>query len=275
MLTTLGLAILAIVGAALSRLLTDDIRAWVPRLVELIIARAIKNLPVDKRDRYYEEWLNDVSEVPGDLSKLVYSLGLLPASWSMRQMDGRKARGVTASADMITGAFDVIVAALLLILSSPIFIVVAVAISASEGPIFFGHRRIGYEGQPFYCLKFRTVAVISDPLRSDPHVTRIGKILRETSLDELPQLINVLLRQMSLVGPRPIVESEVHFYGDDIAHYYNTRPGVTGLWQVSGRSNTSYAERVKLDTHYAQNRSMGLYLSILLRTLLKVFGRNR
>ena len=189
---------------------------------------------------------------------------------------------------------DVTAAAILLILASPIFLLVALMNIGSDGPIFFAHRRIGTGGKPFYCLKFRTMVVHGDQilkealerdpalaaewhatqkLKNDPRVTTIGKFLRKTSLDELPQLINVLLRQMSLVGPRPIVESEVRFYGEDIAHYYNTRPGVTGLWQVSGRSNTSYTRRVQLDVWYVNNWTVWLDIAVLLKTLPAVLGR--
>jgi undecaprenyl-phosphate galactose phosphotransferase len=189
---------------------------------------------------------------------------------------------------------DVLAAAILLVLSSPIFLLVALMNMGGGGPIFFAHRRIGIGGKPFYCLKFRTMVINGDQilkealerdpalaaewhatqkLRNDPRVTAIGKFLRKTSLDELPQLINVLLRQMSLVGPRPIVESEVRFYGDDIAHYYATRPGVTGLWQVSGRSNTSYTRRVQLDVWYVNNWTVWLDIAVLLKTLPAVLGR--
>jgi exopolysaccharide production protein ExoY len=296
MLLTLTLAMLGIFGSALSRLIADDVRAWVPRLVVLVIARAVQNLPVDKRERYHEEWLSNVSELPGDLSKLLYSLGLLPASWSMRRIAGRATQGTAALSDRITGSFDVLGAAILLFLASPIFLLVAVMNVGSCGPIFFAHRRIGVGGESFYCLKFRTMVVDADSvlkealakdptlaaewdasqkLSHDPRFTRIGQMLRKTGLVELPQLINVLLRQMSLVGPRPIVESEVRFYGDDIAHYYNTRPGMTGLWQVSGRSNTSYTRRVQLDVWYAKNRSIRLYFAILLSTLSEFLGRHK
>ena len=189
---------------------------------------------------------------------------------------------------------DLSAAAILLVLSSPIFLLVALMNLGSGGPMFFAHRRIGIGGKPFYCLKFRTMVINGDQmlkealerdpalaaewhatqkLKNDPRVTRIGKFLRKTSLDELPQLINVLMRQMSLVGPRPIVEAEVRFYGDDIAHYYNTRPGVTGLWQVSGRSNTSYTRRVQLDVWYVNNWTVWLDIAVLLKTLPAVLGR--
>jgi len=195
---------------------------------------------------------------------------------------------------VVKTVIDLTAAAILLILSSPFFLLVALMNFGSGAPIFFAHRRIGAGGKAFYCLKFRTMvpnaeqvlkeALERDPalaaewqasqkLRNDPRVTRVGEFLRKTSLDELPQLINVLLLQMSLVGPRPIVESEVRFYGDDIAHYYNTRPGVTGLWQVSGRSNTSYTRRVQLDVWYVNNWTVWLDIAVLLKTFPAVLGR--
>ena len=195
---------------------------------------------------------------------------------------------------VMKGVIDLTAAAFLLLCSTPVFLVVALMNLPSGGPMFFAHRRIGIGGKSFYCLKFRTMVVNADKvlqealerdpalaaewhatqkLRNDPRVTAIGRILRKTSLDELPQLINVLLRQMSLVGPRPIVEAEVRFYGDDIAHYYNTRPGLTGLWQVSGRSNTSYTRRVQLDVWYVNNWTVWLDIAVLLKTFPAVLGR--
>ena len=189
---------------------------------------------------------------------------------------------------------DVPAATLLLVLSSPVFLIAAILNLFSDGPLFFMHQRLGAGGKLFPCLKFRTMVVDAervlkekldqDPalkaeweatqkLRHDPRVTPIGRILRKTSLDELPQLINVIRREMSLVGPRPIVESEVRFYGEDIAHYYNARPGVTGVWQVSGRSNTSYARRVQLDVWYVNNWSVWLDIAVLLKTLPAVLAR--
>jgi Undecaprenyl-phosphate galactose phosphotransferase WbaP len=198
-------------------------------------------------------------------------------------------------AQVVKTILDVSAALILLILTSPIFLVVAIMNWRSGGPMFFAHRRLGIGGQSFPCLKFRTMvvdgdrvlqeALANDPalaaeweatqkLRRDPRVTPIGRFLRKTSLDELPQLINVLLRQMSLVGPRPIVENEARFYGEDIAHYYGTRPGVTGLWQVSGRSNTTYARRVQLDVWYVNNWTVWLDIAVLLKTFPAVLGRS-
>lgn len=195
---------------------------------------------------------------------------------------------------MVKAAIDITLAALLLILSSFLFLILAVASRLDGGPMLFSHRRVGAGGRPFYCLKFRTMVVDADrvleealardpalaaeweatrKLVDDPRVTRLGRFLRKTSLDELPQLINVLRLEMSLVGPRPIVESEVPLYGEAIAQYYATRPGLTGLWQVSGRSNTSYARRVQLDVWYVNNWTVWNDIAVLFKTIPAVLRR--
>ncbi len=191
--------------------------------------------------------------------------------------------------------FDVTTALILLILTAPLLLLIAAIVRLDGGPAFFAHRRVGAGGRTFPCLKFRTMvtnsaAVLADilandelraaewaanqKLSDDPRVTRIGKFLRATSLDELPQLFNVLRLDMSLVGPRPIVESEVAFYGPNIAQYYAIRPGVTGLWQVSGRSNTSYAQRVHLDVWYVNNWTFWTDIAVLLKTIPAVMSRS-
>ena len=195
---------------------------------------------------------------------------------------------------LLKGAMDVFLGALLLILAAPCFLAIMIASKLGGGPIFFAHRRVGAGGRPFYCLKFRTMVVDADrvleqalaqdpilaaewhasrKLGRDPRVTSIGRFLRKTSLDELPQLINVLRRDMSLVGPRPIVENEVPLYGESIAQYYATRPGLTGLWQVSGRSTVSYGRRVELDTWYVNNWTIRRDLAVLLKTVPVVLCR--
>jgi exopolysaccharide production protein ExoY len=187
----------------------------------------------------------------------------------------------------------VTLAALLFLL--PVMVVVALAIYAQDGgPILFAHRRIGCNGRTFYCLKFRSMAVdaekrladllASDPaaraewerdhkLRADPRVTRLGAFLRKSSLDELPQLFNVLRGDMSLVGPRPIVEAEVAKYGRRFREYCAVKPGITGLWQVSGRNDTSYRTRVALDSLYAQRRNVGLDAYIIACTVPAVLAK--
>ncbi len=176
-----------------------------------------------------------------------------------------------------------------LVLFFPIFCMVGALIKAFDrGPILYSHTRIGYNGRPFGCLKFRTMVVDADKvldnhlrtcphaarewaetrkLKSDPRVTRIGMVLRKTSIDELPQLINVLLGQMSLVGPRPIVPAELEKYAADAVFYVKVRPGLTGPWQVGGRNDTGYEIRVALDREYVENWTLRNDLILILRTI--------
>ncbi|MCA3421230.1 MAG: sugar transferase [Roseomonas sp.] len=192
-------------------------------------------------------------------------------------------------------ALDIIGAGLGLVLLAPFFLIVALLVRADGGPAFFAHQRVGRGGKLFGCLKFRSMVIdsqarleallASNPaaraeweatrkLKNDPRITRIGRFLRSTSLDELPQLINVLRGEMSLVGPRPVQEAEIdRYYGASAAHYMAVRPGITGLWQVSGRSETSYESRVALDVSYVSRPSMLTDLSILLRTPVAVLSR--
>jgi Undecaprenyl-phosphate galactose phosphotransferase WbaP len=191
-------------------------------------------------------------------------------------------------------AIDISLALVGLIITSPLFLVLAVLSKQDGGPVLFAHQRVGAGGRLFKCLKFRTMVVDADrvlaealehdpalaaeweatrKLANDPRVTRIGQFLRKTSLDELPQLINVLRLEMSLVGPRPIVQSEVPLYGENIAQYFATRPGLTGLWQVSGRSTTSYARRVQLDVWYVNNWTIWYDITVLLKTIPAVLSR--
>ena len=186
-------------------------------------------------------------------------------------------------------AMDATAAFVLLALLAPLLAVIAFAIRLQGGPVLYGHRRLGRGLREFRCLKFRTMRtdgdevlarlLDSDPearrewretrkLRDDPRVTRLGRLLRRTSLDELPQLINVLRGEMSLVGPRPVVREELdEHYGAAAAAYALVRPGITGLWQVSGRSDTTYRTRVALDTEYVATMSLANDAMILLRTV--------
>lgn len=184
---------------------------------------------------------------------------------------------------------DVVLASIMLVFFAPVMIAVALAVYLHDrGPIFFGHSRVGYGGRSFKCLKFRTMVVDSearlqallksDPvarrewelarkLRKDPRVTWLGQFLRVSSLDELPQLFNVLRGEMSLVGPRPIVKDESVYYGRRMSAYCATRPGITGLWQISGRNDTTYRRRVAMDVMYVRRRCVALYLKILVGTV--------
>ena len=193
---------------------------------------------------------------------------------------------------LIKRALDLCLAPLALAALLPFFTIIYLAVRlSSRGPVFYGHTRIGHANSTFKAWKFRTMhpnadqilatCLENDPelrrewafnhkLKNDPRVTSIGKFLRKTSLDELPQLWNVLRGDMSFVGPRPIVSAEASRYGDCFASYSSVRPGITGLWQVSGRNNTTYDERVELDEHYVRNWSVWLDLYILSRTIQTV-----
>ena len=174
------------------------------------------------------------------------------------------------------------------LLMSPLLLIIVVLIKLdSPGPVLFGHRRLGARDEHFLCWKFRTMHVDAErklneylqgrpslqaeweqnhKLHNDPRVTRIGRFLRKTSLDELPQLWNVLCAEMNLIGPRPIVDAEVPKYGEVYELYRRIRPGMSGFWQVSGRSNMDYGERVAMDSYYVRNWSVWLDVIILART---------
>lgn len=190
---------------------------------------------------------------------------------------------------------DLCLSAALLLCSLPFMGLIALCIKLdSEGPVLFGHQRLGRSARSFKAWKFRTMhtdgnALLdacftahpsareewarSGKLQHDPRVTRVGRFLRVTSMDELPQLWNVVRGDMSLVGPRPIVQDEVHRYGEDYEVFSRAQGGVTGMWQVSGRSSTTYSERVMLDSFYVQNWSIWLDLTIILRTFGAVLLR--
>jgi exopolysaccharide production protein ExoY len=188
---------------------------------------------------------------------------------------------------------DLVIAALALVLSSPVLLAIAVLIRlTTRGPILFSQERVGYGGRLFRCYKFRSMRedaeeflerhLASNPaamrewtetqkLKHDPRVTPLGRLLRKSSLDELPQLWNVMRGEMSCIGPRPVVESELARYGEFAADYMKARPGITGLWQVSGRGRVSYRERVEIDRAYARSWSMRLDLWIVPRTIPALF----
>jgi exopolysaccharide biosynthesis polyprenyl glycosylphosphotransferase len=184
---------------------------------------------------------------------------------------------------------DIVLGTIGLILFSPLFIIIAILIKLdSEGPIFYKHLRVGRYGKPFYLWKFRTMYKDADKildkypelkkefekefkLKNDPRVTRIGKFLRKFSLDEIPQIFNILKGEMSIVGPRPVTFKELEKYGEYKDEVLRVKPGLTGLWQVSGRSDLDYARRIALDLYYIQNWSLLLDIKIILKTIPAVF----
>lgn len=192
-----------------------------------------------------------------------------------------------------TRALDVLGAGTGLILASPLIVAVAALIRvSSRGPVVFRHRRLGKDVEPFACLKFRTMHRDADriveelrrtrpdideelasnfKLRDDPRITRLGRFLRRTSLDELPQLLNVLRGEMSLVGPRPIVAEEGVKYGPQLRRVLSVRPGMTGAWQVAGRNRIGYPDRVDIDVEYVNRKSLFVDISILMKTPAAIF----
>lgn len=190
--------------------------------------------------------------------------------------------------------FDLTFAGLIFLLSLPFLLLISLILKIdSPGPVFFAHTRAGRYGRPFQCLKFRTMFVnaeevlarlLENPvqkrewemigkLKDDPRVTRIGKFLRKTSLDELPQLLNVLRGEMSLVGPRPMSSHWLEKCGSHREARLQVRPGMTGLWQVSGRNDIEFSQRIQMDSWYIQNCSIRLDMIILFRTALVVLKR--
>ncbi len=216
----------------------------------------------------------------------------LPSSARIRDLNiqSKIARHLQISQEWcaLKRVIDVVGSALLLVCLSPLLLVLSALVAISGRPIFFSQQRIGKGGRRFQCFKFRTMVpqaedvlvqlLESDPvlneewmrtrkLKVDPRITRIGAFLRRTSLDELPQLLNVLKGDMSLVGPRPIVRYELDLYARAASWYLSARPGMTGLWQISGRSDVGYRRRIALDTYYVRNQSLLLDTVILFRTI--------
>ena len=201
------------------------------------------------------------------------------------ELQSRRSRVIKRSGDIV---FSLAV----LTLGSPVLLLLGLLVKlTSRGPVFYVQQRVGRGYRSFGCIKFRTMrrdadkvlsAVLAQSpdlqeefrndfkLKNDPRITRLGKFLRRSSLDELPQFLNVLRGEMSVVGPRPIVRKELPRYGDRMDEVLAVRPGLTGLWQVSGRNNLSYEKRVKLDVRYARHRSLRLDLNIIARTFLVI-----
>lgn len=203
---------------------------------------------------------------------------------------GKRAQGGEA----VLRAFDLVIGIIALVIFAPLLVALALLIYVSNpGPIFFVQQRVGRNRQSFSCFKFRTMVVDAperlarmleeDPaarlewerdhkLRNDPRITPLGHFLRKSSFDELPQFFNLINGTMSVVGPRPIVGAEITRYGRWFGDYCRVKPGITGLWQVSGRSDTTYRRRVALDVAYSRNQSIGLNLKIMMLTIPAVLA---
>ncbi|MBB3257974.1 lipopolysaccharide/colanic/teichoic acid biosynthesis glycosyltransferase [Paraburkholderia bannensis] len=220
-------------------------------------------------------------------------LRLTHAWWRRKTFDveSRSAVRPAVIGHMFKRMFDIVAAVAALVLFLPLFVALAVMVKRDGGPVFFGHMRVGRHGKKFRCFKFRSMVVNSeqvlkdllarDPLaraewerefklKNDVRVTTIGRFLRRSSLDELPQIWNVLRGEMSFVGPRPIIDEELERYGEASRFYLMATPGITGLWQVSGRNDIDYATRVSLDVSYVENWTFSKDIGILFKTVLVV-----
>jgi lipopolysaccharide/colanic/teichoic acid biosynthesis glycosyltransferase len=286
--------VLAIFGSVILALAINEVQAWLPSLAAILIRRAVKLLPEGNRERLAEEWQSHLNDLPGGLSKIICAAGLSTAARRIAADQG--ARSPSNVAIAIKRLIDMSI----VLWAFPLFILLTLGITlalrfSSRGSVFFPHRRIGRDGQFFTMWKFRTMSVNSveiletylaanpharyewrhfHKLRNDPRVTTIGRFLRRTSLDELPQLWNVFNGSMSLVGPRPIVAAEVEKYGPYFSDYCTVKPGITGLWQTSGSTYSCYEERVRLDRQYALTWSLRGDILILLKTLRSVVDQD-
>lgn len=192
--------------------------------------------------------------------------------------------------DFVKRIADIFCSAIAIILLSPLFIIISIAIKAtSEGPVIFVHKRVGKNGKEIGIYKFRSMVVNADALiekftpeqkeefqknfklENDPRITKIGKFLRKTSLDELPQLFNILKGDLSIVGPRPIMEVETEIYGKYRDMLLSVKPGLTGFWAANGRSDTSYKKRRAMEIYYVKNRSLLFDIKIIFKTIISVF----
>ncbi|MFM2304972.1 MAG: hypothetical protein RLZZ135_2384 [Cyanobacteriota bacterium] len=213
----------------------------------------------------------------------------IAAKTSIRSIAQQRSLSSSKSSDIAKRVFDIVFSLLVLIVCAPVYLVLAMAIAyTSSGSVFYIQERVGKNYRRFGCIKFRTMIPNADrlldqmmaesedlrqefsenfKLKQDPRITKIGKLLRMTNLDEFPQFINVLKGEMSVVGPRPLVPEEIERYGTAIDRILTISPGVTGLWQVSGRNDIPYADRIRIDVRYVKRRNLWLDLQIVLKTI--------
>lgn len=192
----------------------------------------------------------------------------------------------------IKRVIDVILASVALILLSPLFAIIAIAIKIdSKGPVFFAHKRIGKNGKIIKLYKFRSMVINAEELiksftpeqmkeykenyklTNDPRITKVGKFLRKTSLDELPQLINIINGDLSIIGPRPVIADELEKYGTNKDKFLSVTPGLTGYWAANGRSNTTYEQRMEMELYYIDNLSLKMDIKVFFKTILSVLKK--
>jgi lipopolysaccharide/colanic/teichoic acid biosynthesis glycosyltransferase len=271
----LALVVLGVVGAAmvtaLQSLLADEARAWLPHLSKWLVRSAARRLPPSERADYERDWLAEIagwSDRP--LSMTIKATHL---RWGANDIRGSLS-GCSVRGDRLKRTMDIAVAGVALMAFVPLLALIALAIRGeSEGPVFFRAVRVGRDGKQFSLLKFRTFDLNSG---HDPRLTRVGRLLRRTYLDELPQLANVLRGDMSLVGPRPFLLRVYESSSDEAMQVRSAvRPGLTGPTQLALDDAQSFDEVLRRDTDYARSRSIWTDLAILGRTFTAAFGHPR
>jgi lipopolysaccharide/colanic/teichoic acid biosynthesis glycosyltransferase len=265
-----------VVGLALN-LVVAEFFDWTPWIAGRLIRRAAQRLPSEVRSRYQDEWLAELDALPGRrISPLVFAVRIrVGASGVRHEVLGQSKSAIIGRRMAFKYGLDRVSAAALLILLLPLLLLVAVAVRVgSSGPVLSRQRRVGRDGVIFYLYKFRSIHFGCEAGDDDPRLTRVGSLLRITSMDKLPQLLNVLRGELSLIGPRPERPEFTELFAKDTGHRdrHGIKPGITGWAQVHGlRSKTSLAERVELDNYYVTHWSLGLDLRIILLTTLALF----
>ena len=260
---------LALFTAILGRFLADEVKAWFAWLHKVIRRKAVARLPAEYRDRYDEEWESGLEEIPGELFRFIYSVNLFRASVGICRAARNNAAEIKKATDLSKRLFDVIFSGLVLVTMLPLFVLIAIAIKLdSRGPILYASRRVGKGGRVFRCLKFRTMSVdYVKGTKGDVRISWIGRILRRYCLDELPQLLNVLRGDMSIVGPRPLLVRGAEQFGWGGFEQFDVPPGVTVSWQFQ-MERDSFLEKYKsLDASYIRHRSIWLDFKMILSTI--------
>lgn len=264
--------LLALAVAVAGRLLADEAKAWAVWLHQRIRHLAVAKLPADRRDRYSEEWESGLEEVPGEIFRLLYSVGLLRAAAQMSRDMRKRPAGLGIAFAPMKRAFDILFSGLALISLLPLISIIMICIKLdSPGPVFYTSDRAGKGGLAFRCIKFRTMALDAGKRRAE--ITFLGRFLRKYSLDGVPQFFNVLRGEMSIVGPRPLLVSYVRNYDLKDLRRLDVSPGVTGLCEARDDDGPLLDRAESLDLAYVENWSLWLDLKILWRAVARTFSQ--
>jgi lipopolysaccharide/colanic/teichoic acid biosynthesis glycosyltransferase len=274
--------ILWVLGALAAAAIAEEILGWVTPMCRRVLRRGARRLPGEWRARYAEEWEAELLALPGGpVTKLAWTIR---TRVGVRALNAALARSRQPRVPLLKEVLDRAGAVAMLVGIAPMVLLLAAAVKlTSRGPTLFRQERVGRAGESFQMLKLRSMYVDADQRlvglpaeesagRLDPRVTPLGRFMRRYSLDELPQLLNVLRGDMSLVGPRPPLPREVLLYADDDSRLMLVKPGLTGLWQISRRSDLTWEESMRVDLRYVDNWSLALDLLILWQTAWAVFG---